>query len=380
MNYYALYPDELYHYGTKGMHWGIRQYQNSDGTLTALGRIHYGVKGFYDGPQMEHIRSSIKRGWYTANDPDFLGRKMSEVQKTVGRAADLTKRRDFWNHDVNDIIPFIKNWMNPEQYNVIDVTGSTSADAKGDTTSATSIDWSGAKVGGYANKVIDVTNPGRTYIDPDQYDFGNMLINVYESYQDARNIKMSDLAEFSIDQKVIESTKSTSNEGITTARRITTVNQPIETTVGAISYNPTNKTSDSGQQILFDTVVTDVDDRIERKYYDKVRKKATELNSMPTVSKQEAANNKALQLQLQQMMISGNLNRQQMIEAGNLINSLNTTTIEDIDNHIKNYKESTLQDYRSAAANRDAKAASYERAAQDFIDDLLKRQEAFYRT
>lgn len=29
---------ELYHYGVKGMKWGVRRYQNSDGTLTAAGK------------------------------------------------------------------------------------------------------------------------------------------------------------------------------------------------------------------------------------------------------------------------------------------------------------------------------------------------------
>lgn len=38
MNYYS---QELYHHGIKGMKWGVRRYQNPDGTLTAEGRARY---------------------------------------------------------------------------------------------------------------------------------------------------------------------------------------------------------------------------------------------------------------------------------------------------------------------------------------------------
>lgn len=34
--------NELYHYGVKGQKWGVRRYQNLDGTLTSAGKRHYG--------------------------------------------------------------------------------------------------------------------------------------------------------------------------------------------------------------------------------------------------------------------------------------------------------------------------------------------------
>lgn len=33
--------EELYHWGIKGMRWGVRRYQNSDGTLTSAGKKRY---------------------------------------------------------------------------------------------------------------------------------------------------------------------------------------------------------------------------------------------------------------------------------------------------------------------------------------------------
>lgn len=46
MNTYDLITqnfDELYHHGIKGQKWGIRRYQNPDGSLTAAGKERYGT-------------------------------------------------------------------------------------------------------------------------------------------------------------------------------------------------------------------------------------------------------------------------------------------------------------------------------------------------
>ena len=49
----------LIHHGTKGMKWGIRRYQNKDGSLTPAGKKRYADE-VHDGMSDDHVRARSK--------------------------------------------------------------------------------------------------------------------------------------------------------------------------------------------------------------------------------------------------------------------------------------------------------------------------------
>lgn len=70
--------DELYHHGVKGQRWGVRRYQNADGTLTSAGKKRYAKYGVTE----EHHTLNVKQ--YSRMD-DALEENTQKTYERVGK-------------------------------------------------------------------------------------------------------------------------------------------------------------------------------------------------------------------------------------------------------------------------------------------------------
>lgn len=78
------YSNELYHHGVKGQKWGFRQYQDSGGSLTPLGRIHYGVGEARKG--LSKAASSAKSG--ASKVGDSIRKKVKPTDEELSNRYD----------------------------------------------------------------------------------------------------------------------------------------------------------------------------------------------------------------------------------------------------------------------------------------------------
>lgn len=84
--------NELYHYGVIGMKWGVRRYQNYDGTYTQAGLKKYnGQREKYDAAKANYkaVKTNYKSGTATKQ----------EVSEAKGQMKEETRKlKDSYNH------------------------------------------------------------------------------------------------------------------------------------------------------------------------------------------------------------------------------------------------------------------------------------------
>lgn len=94
MNRFDGWNDELYHHGIKGQKWGLRKYQNPDGTLTEEGKARYGEGGTASGRQRARFLNKLdqQRAEYTVRANRY-GKKEELIKKEKAEEGiEMTER------------------------------------------------------------------------------------------------------------------------------------------------------------------------------------------------------------------------------------------------------------------------------------------------
>lgn len=85
MRYRLISEEELYHYGVKGQKWGVRRYQNEDGSLTNAGKKRYGTSENFERQYPVDKKNSditaINSGKEVTRKAREVNRNLKEVEK-----------------------------------------------------------------------------------------------------------------------------------------------------------------------------------------------------------------------------------------------------------------------------------------------------------
>lgn len=124
-----MYNNELYHHGVKGMKWGVRRYQNKDGSLTDAGKKHLNT---YKGKEINRAErkwdKAIKRTSkkaskavyrYTTNKTD------TRYNKAVKKATEMETAKRFKKTELRNIKKMSYDDMTADKIN----TGKTIVDS-----------------------------------------------------------------------------------------------------------------------------------------------------------------------------------------------------------------------------------------------------------
>lgn len=113
---------ELYHWGIPGQRWGIRKYQNEDGSLTPAGELRYNqgkqkvargkaaemykTKKFKDRLKLKEEKRKIKAA---AEAAKTVHKEQSKVNKTIARLGEKKKAEDMTDEELNHEINRLTN-------------------------------------------------------------------------------------------------------------------------------------------------------------------------------------------------------------------------------------------------------------------------------
>lgn len=129
---------EFYHHGIKGQRWGVRRYQNADGSLTSAGQKRYERdirennakkkenRINIDGPDPQRwAKEDLNRSAQVAKASNSLVKELQKVEQSTRKPLDLSNMSD------KELRERINRHLLEQQYNQLFTDTSPSKVAKG---------------------------------------------------------------------------------------------------------------------------------------------------------------------------------------------------------------------------------------------------------
>lgn len=133
----------LVHWGKKGMRWGVRRYQNKDGTLTELGKKRYARDQRENAAKKKEnridlsepdpnrwVREDLERTKKTVDSTDNLVKEMKKLEKSI-QTPQTPKRMDLSQMSDKEMREQINRELLERQYNQLFADTSPSQVSKG---------------------------------------------------------------------------------------------------------------------------------------------------------------------------------------------------------------------------------------------------------
>ncbi len=114
-----MYNNYLVHHGIKGQRWGIRRYQNIDGSLTAEGKKHYNnavtdVK-LTTSEKVQRSDRLKKAGIIEQKNGDYVLKKDSRINRYTDKKESVDDRQKYASiteHDKKEYLESMKDYLN----------------------------------------------------------------------------------------------------------------------------------------------------------------------------------------------------------------------------------------------------------------------------
>lgn len=147
---------ELYHYGIKGQRWGVRRYQNADGSLTAAGQKRYDRdirennakkkenRAIIDGPDPKRwVTEDLDRSKQVVDAHSDLVKELKKLEQTT-TPKPTAKRFDLSKMSDKELRDQINRELLEQQYNKLFADTSATQVSKGRTILQDTLDVAGS--------------------------------------------------------------------------------------------------------------------------------------------------------------------------------------------------------------------------------------------